>query len=129
MYSAHALSVVSACGGFCKLIPYLLIIVELEVVQIASDPLPMRSPLSAVRSGHRTPALSFPDDTAQRSTRTGTTDGSVLLQAAGAQEFVAQVLLFGQTSQERLVWAEQGRSLRTLTVAASSLQRWNLVPR
>lgn len=69
---------------------------------VAAEPLPVRSLRSALRSGHRTPALSLPDDTAQRSTRTGTTDGSVLLQAAGAQEFVAQVLLFAQTSQERL---------------------------
>lgn len=101
-FAAHALGAVSACGGFCKRIPYLLMIVELGVVQIASEPLPVRSLRCALRSGHRTPALSFPDDTAQRSTRTGTTDGSVLLQAAGAQEFVAQVLLFAQTSQERL---------------------------
>lgn len=68
------------------------------MVPIASDRLPVRPP-----PGHPTPALSFPDDTAQRSTRIGTTDGRVLLQAAGAQEFVAQVLLFAQTSQERLV--------------------------
>lgn len=113
-------SVGSAHEGFCKLISYLLIL---------GDPLPVRSPLSAVRSGHQTPALSAPDDTAQRSTRTGTTDGSVLLQAAGAQESVAQVLLFAQTSRERLVWAEEERSLRTLTVSASPVQRWNLVPR
>lgn len=94
-------SVGSAHVGFCKLI--LLIDSSGAGSQIALDPLPARSPLSAVRSGHQTPALSAPDDTAQRSTRTGTTDGSVLLQTAGAQEFVAQVLLFAQTSRERLV--------------------------
>lgn len=118
-------SAVSARVGFCKWTSYVLITAELEVR--------LRLTLSrcalVVRSGHQTPALSSPDDTAQRSTRTGTTDGSVLLQTAGAQEFVAQVLLFAQTSQERLVWAEEERSPRTLTVSASPVQRWNLVPR
>lgn len=51
-FPAHALSAVSACGGLCKLMPYLLIIAALEVAQVVSDPL-------LVRSGHRTPALSL----------------------------------------------------------------------
>lgn len=86
--------------------------VGFEPVQIAFDPLP-------VRSGHWTPSLSSPLLlSARSSTRTGTTDGRVL-QAAGAQESEAQVLLFVQTSQGRLVSEEKRGSLRTVTVTGS----------